>query len=78
MNNCPHCNVSLIGGPIPQELLDDGCYGDSTHWRREIGIEVRGVYDGTLMYKCPDCKKYWARFPWVKINEETGEIISIK
>lgn len=72
-DNCPKCHVSLIGGKIPDEInqpyfskYDNQWhkpYGDATHWRREIGVEVRGVYDGILYYRCPDCGEVWNRFP---------------
>lgn len=61
--NCPHCEADLQGEPIPQEYIDAGYYGHSTHYRREIGIEVRGVYDGVLFWQCPDCKGRWNRWP---------------
>ena len=32
------------------------------HWQRRFGIEVRGVYDGILIWKCPDCNHMWPRF----------------
>ncbi len=37
-------------------------YGDSTHFRREIGHEVPGVYDGILFWSCPDCGFAWPRW----------------
>lgn len=37
-------------------------YGDATHFRREIGHEVRGVYDGVLFWSCPDCGHAWPRW----------------
>lgn len=30
---------------------------------RVIGIEVQGVYDGVLLWSCPDCFAFWHRFP---------------
>lgn len=30
-------------------------------YKREIGVEVRGVYDGVLYYVCPDCKAEYPR-----------------
>lgn len=29
---------------------------------RKHGIEVRGVYDGVLVWQCPDCAEMWPRF----------------
>lgn len=59
-DKCPHCNVSLLGDPIPKNSLK--CY-NTTHWRREIGIDggYIGIYDGIVAYKCPDCEKYFPR-----------------
>lgn len=57
-DNCPHCGVTLIGSPIPEDLKATGAYGDKTHWRREIGIYSRET-DRTVSYQCPDCGKGW-------------------
>ena len=27
-----------------------------------IRVQVRGEYDGTLLWQCPDCKTYYGRF----------------
>jgi len=59
LDNCPKCGVSLIGDPIPEDIVE---HYAGTHWRREIGIEVRGVYDGVLFWRCPDCEHEWDRF----------------
>lgn len=56
MNNCPHCNTSLIGDPIPKDIVE---HYSGTHWRREIGIEYPGKYDGIWEWKCPDCGGTW-------------------
>lgn len=53
--NCPHCGVSLLGDPIPEENQK---YYAGTHWKREIGIYDWGK-DRTVAYQCPDCKKQW-------------------
>jgi len=55
--NCPLCGVSLLGDPIPQDELK--WHGDSTHWKREIGIERPEIYDGVFEWKCPDCLQTW-------------------
>ena len=58
--NCPHCNNSLLGDPIPQEYIDEGFYSKgSTHWKREIGMEYPERYDGVWEWMCPDCGKTW-------------------
>jgi hypothetical protein len=59
-NFCPHCGVSLRGKEIPEESRE--FYGGATHFRREIGIQIQGVYDGVVLWKCPDCSKTWDRF----------------
>lgn len=63
LNSCPKCNTSFIGEPIPQEYIDKGYYGDSTHYRREIGIDggYAGIYDGIVAWQCPDCKHEFSR-----------------
>jgi hypothetical protein len=58
-DNCPLCDASLIGDPIPQELRDGGGYGDSTHWRREIGYSA---CDYIQFWICPDCGGTWNRW----------------
>jgi hypothetical protein len=57
--NCPNCSASLVGQPIAQEDLT--YYGGATHYRREIGIEERGFYDGAYAWQCPDCQYRWDR-----------------
>jgi predicted RNA-binding Zn-ribbon protein involved in translation (DUF1610 family) len=59
-DTCPHCGSSLIGDPIPAELVAAGHYGDSTHWRREIGI-VDPDRDRVVEWVCPDCGGRWDR-----------------
>jgi len=77
-DHCPTCGVSLQGDPIPHEyrVHKDDCaeqvarhgrcycrpYGSATHFRREIGHEVPGVYDGVLFWHCPECGWAWPRF----------------
>jgi hypothetical protein len=60
---CPHCGSDLRGEPIPQDYRDAGWYGDNTHYSRTIGVEIRGVYDGMLFWRCPDCGGHWHRWP---------------
>lgn len=45
---CPHCRSSLSDGK-------GGC--------RAILIEIRGVYDGALLWGCPVCDLRWHRWP---------------
>jgi len=79
---CPHCNSNLEGGLIFDTFFKQ--YGDKEkaletaamygatetegRWGRQIGIEVRGKYDGVSYWKCPDCETVWDRF--------TGEIVN--
>lgn len=61
-DECPHCGVSLRGPAIPTEQA--GNYRrEATHFRREVSVEVQGVYDGGLFYECPDCHGRWHRWP---------------
>ena len=77
LEQCPSCHTSLIGEPIAPEHLEHKpnhdeqvaeygrcfCrpYGDSTHFRREMGFEISEVYDGVLYWGCPDCGLAWPR-----------------
>ena len=56
LDNCPHCNASLIGDPVPKE---DAQFYSGTHWKREIGMEYPEKYDGVWEWMCPDCKGTW-------------------
>ena len=46
--------------------LYGNCYclpwGESTHFSRVMGHEIRDVYDGVLYWSCPDCGKAWPRW----------------
>lgn len=53
--NCPHCGVSLLGDPIPDDIKE---HYAGTHWKRELGI-YDWDKDRTVAYECPDCKKRW-------------------
>ena len=47
-DSCPFCDADLrVTG---------------TAYSRLIGIEIQGVYDGVLAWRCPDCKAIWDRF----------------
>jgi hypothetical protein len=59
-DHCPGCAVSLVGKEIPLESRE--CFGGATHFRREIGVNIRGVYDGALYFQCPDCGIQWNRW----------------
>lgn len=82
-DNCPNCGVSFQGEPLSQKHLDSGCYGDTTHWRREIGIDGGwiGIYDGIVAWKCPDCKHEFPRGKaklWQEMFEKYKEATSDK
>jgi Zn-finger nucleic acid-binding protein len=57
IDNCPHCGVSLIGDPIPEDIRHH--YSPPYYWRREIGIEYPEKCDGVWEWQCPDCKGTW-------------------
>jgi hypothetical protein len=62
-DTCPN-SCDLQGAPIPQEYIEQGLYGEGvTHYSRKIGVEVRGLYDCVLFWKCPDCEVAWHRWP---------------
>jgi len=64
-DTCPHCKVSWQGDPIPADIVH---HYAGTHYDREIGIDggLLGLYDGTVAWLCPDCKKTSPRSeePW--------------
>lgn len=64
-SHCPACGVSLKGLPIP--IHDRDFFGGATHFRREIGVEVRGTYDEIDHWLCPDCgtkfNRNWEQLP---------------
>lgn len=41
-------------------------YGDRPEeerfFSRKVGYDIRGVYDGVLIWGCPDCGHFWPRF----------------
>lgn len=57
---CPKCHASMQGEIIPPEYA--ATYGLHTHYSRQIGVKVAGVYDGVLYWRCPDCGHRWHRF----------------
>lgn len=66
---CPECKESLQGKRIPQAYIDEGFYSpDAKYYRREIGVEIWGVYDGVLFWQCPDCGFAWARYFGAAVN----------
>ena len=47
-------------------------------FRKLIGVEVQGVYDGILYWQCPECSFKWKRFDWTpdEYVENQSETIS--
>lgn len=45
------------------------------HIDMPFGIEVRGVYDGVLLWECPACGTRWPRFNEGRRNQIATEII---
>ena len=58
--NCPNCEVSFKGKEIPEDQRE--FFGGKSHFNRVIGIEHPELYDGVLVWKCPDCGHEWNRF----------------
>ena len=57
---CRACGSDWKGKEILPECRSS--YGGLTHYSRLIGIEIRGKYDGVLVWRCPDCDYMWHRF----------------
>jgi hypothetical protein len=55
---CPHCNASMQGSGIPEEMQH--LYGGATHFSRVIGIYSMDE-DRTIAWRCPDCGQEWPR-----------------
>lgn len=71
--HCTECDSVLVGGDIPYDIVEhyiplnvdkDEWLSKNPWptWKRKVGIEVRGAYDGVLIWQCPDCKHMWPRF----------------
>lgn len=48
-------------------------------WGVFKGIEVRGVYDGVLIWECPYCDHKWPRFSyeqWGNLHEKALNLIA--
>lgn len=96
MANCPGCGASDVGGPIPSDIIHHYVpfeHGKTNEqaleylkgkewptWGRFMGIEVQGVYDGVLIWKCQDCEHMWPRFLggdpyWERLHNKAKDII---
>lgn len=73
-NTCPKCEADLRGAEIPEAVRDEW-YGGKTHFSRIIGLEIPGVYDGTLIWVCPDCHHKWPRFESGYRHDKAVELI---
>lgn len=65
-DTCPNGH-DLRGAPIPVESLEKGYYGkwdgkEERFFSNCIGVEIRGVYDGVLFWRCPVCGVDWHRW----------------
>jgi hypothetical protein len=70
MDNCPHCNKSLIGEPIPEEARH--LYSTPYHWTLEIGVVYPEKYDGIWEYRCPFCNGTWPSAIQILANKEAS------
>lgn len=71
---CPSCKSDLRGEPIPE--ANQRMFGGKTHFSQRIGQEIRGVYDGVLIWHCPMCDYAWPRFSEGKLNRIAKDIIN--
>ncbi len=90
---CPGCGESLMGGLIPGEHIEHYVPWEVSkagqteewlktnpwpRWKKKVGIEVRGVYDGILIWKHEDCGHMWPRFSktdWERLHDKAVAII---
>lgn len=78
---CPSCGSKMQGESIPQEYIDKGYYAEGvTHYSRCMGYQEPGVYDGVLIWMCPDCGYAWPRFEpdgyYTRLYNAAAEIIN--
>ncbi len=57
---CPLCGASFLGASIPEEHRH--YYGGKTHFSKLIGVEIRSIYDGVIIWCCPSCRAEFPRF----------------
>jgi hypothetical protein len=57
---CPRCAANLRGEATPRA---GGGSQAPTHYSRVIGVVVSEVYDGVLLWMCPECGGKWHRWP---------------
>ena len=73
-----HCFCLPYGNKAPEDRF----------WSRFIGQDVPGVYDGVLIWHCPDCGSSWPRWAQesnlhlhreaLRIIEQQGELLTVK
>lgn len=73
---CPHCGASMNDKPIPEDKVH--LYGGGGWFKREVGMEVRGTYDGVLYWFCPDCGLPWHRWPVGSFQYQAAEPVMRK
>ena len=56
---CKSCGAKMQGGTIPEEHRH--LYGGNSYWSNWRGIEFRGMYDGVLLWQCPECEDLFPR-----------------
>lgn len=82
--SCEVCGESFQGFRIPEEDLRKGYYGEWDGVTPQFGslkhgIQVRGVYDGILIWQCPFCQYMWPRFSeefWERLHIKALQIIT--
>lgn len=55
MDRCPTCYTDLRGSMIPGS-------DPPKFYSRIVGVEIPGIYDGTLFWQCPYCDARFHRF----------------
>lgn len=57
---CPACLSSWDGGEIPENIRQH--YSPPYRWKKVIGVEIPGVYDGVHHWACPNCLSTFPRW----------------
>ena len=85
-NKCPCCGLDFNDQDIKQYFLDKGNTGEEAEetarlygwtpenpqcFRKEIGIEILGKYDGISEWQCPECDFAWDRWTGKTLREGT-------
>jgi hypothetical protein len=67
-DNCPHCNASWIGAPIPEQHREN--YGGHTHFNDAIAIIAN---DRVVCWECPDCHSRFKAYTWERQTVKESE-----